>query len=358
MSTEDVTYACGHDGTLVFMPGTRRNTRDFSVRRARERRCPDCVRAQRLEEYEARRDAAVEASAALPPIATGTERQRAWATTLRHEWMRSAGDSWGQEFAALAAEIVDSRAWIDSRAHSMTGMVVAHALDRGLEEIVAQGIWTHAIIAASVRPSGAAHLPGLVDHDIRQLSESAKAGDEGAAALWAACMLEPTLAFASTRLSERIPGATLSAETLNELEIGARRNSKAGEEARVARIAREQRQAARTAQRARLLAMVDSAVAVSDDRPGDDYWTRRRRKLALSLLAEGDIDAPTIHRALAIICSVRWKDSVKSLERAGLRAIVAAALDHATLAKLLGEKGASTVSDRAAERLAHLATLR
>ncbi len=133
MSAESVTYTCGHDGEIDFGPSRycRMSSKDRARRAewiASKNVCSCCEEQRRAEENE--RAAAENAAAGLPPL-TGSEKQVAWAETIRRHMLgefRRLADLAGVEEkpteaqrgaldAALAAFAAEHRAywWIDHR---------------------------------------------------------------------------------------------------------------------------------------------------------------------------------------------------------------------------------------------------
>lgn len=81
MAKAYVTFSCGHTGQVA---GYRRADVDYKVEMAPTRLCPDCWRAEQQKENDAENAAAAASpvNAGLPAL-TGTEKQIAWATTIR-----------------------------------------------------------------------------------------------------------------------------------------------------------------------------------------------------------------------------------------------------------------------------------
>lgn len=83
MAQYDVTYSCGHSGTVNLTGPTKQRESKLEWYRWNAK-CPDCYAAQKQAEREAQNARAAEHAQAegLPPLA-GSERQIAWATTIR-----------------------------------------------------------------------------------------------------------------------------------------------------------------------------------------------------------------------------------------------------------------------------------
>lgn len=83
MAKYDVTYACGHSGTVQLFGATR--DREYRLRCMRGDLCPACFEENRRQKAEELKTKAAEAG--LPEL-SGTERQRVWAEQLRAEFIR------------------------------------------------------------------------------------------------------------------------------------------------------------------------------------------------------------------------------------------------------------------------------
>lgn len=81
-----VTYACGHTDTVNLI-GPKR-TREWMLKDKETQVCPDCYRAELEAKREAERAAALaEAAEQELPTLVGTEKQVAWALTLRKKYL-------------------------------------------------------------------------------------------------------------------------------------------------------------------------------------------------------------------------------------------------------------------------------
>ena len=81
-----VTYACGHTDTVNLI-GPKR-TREWMLKDKETQVCPDCYRAELEAKREAERAAALaEAAEQELPALVGTEKQVAWALTLRKKYL-------------------------------------------------------------------------------------------------------------------------------------------------------------------------------------------------------------------------------------------------------------------------------
>ena len=82
MSKYDITYECGHDGRVTII-GSKR-TREQIAERESRKLCPECYSAKLAADRAAASAAAADqAKAAGLPALTGSEKQIAWAETIR-----------------------------------------------------------------------------------------------------------------------------------------------------------------------------------------------------------------------------------------------------------------------------------
>jgi hypothetical protein len=90
MATYNITYICGHEGT-VKLNGPKR-TREWIVSNKEKELCPDCYKKHLEEERAAERAAAQEAAKEqeLPDL-VGTEKQINWALVLRETYLNRLG---------------------------------------------------------------------------------------------------------------------------------------------------------------------------------------------------------------------------------------------------------------------------
>ncbi|MDD4472207.1 MAG: hypothetical protein PHT97_13755 [Methanoculleus sp.] len=86
MAKYSVTYACGHTGTVRLTGPTR--TREWILKNKEQELCPDCYKAQLEAKREAERvAAAAEAAEQELPALVGTDKQVAWALTIRKKYL-------------------------------------------------------------------------------------------------------------------------------------------------------------------------------------------------------------------------------------------------------------------------------
>jgi len=91
MATYNITYACGHEGS-VRLTGPKR-TREWIVSNKEKELCPDCYKKHLEEERAAEREAAqVAAKEQELPDLIGTEKQVNWAITIRAKYLEILAD--------------------------------------------------------------------------------------------------------------------------------------------------------------------------------------------------------------------------------------------------------------------------
>jgi hypothetical protein len=89
MAKYNVTYACGHSDTIQLYGKCR--DREWKLSREEEKLCPDCYRAKIEADRQKQNAEAAEANqAAGLPTLEGTEKQIAWAETLRNNFLNHA----------------------------------------------------------------------------------------------------------------------------------------------------------------------------------------------------------------------------------------------------------------------------
>lgn len=88
MAKYTVTYVCGHEDTIQLY-GPHKD-REWRLAREEEKLCPDCYQKQLEEERKKQNEEAAKANqeAGLPPL-EGTEKQIAWAETIRKQIIES-----------------------------------------------------------------------------------------------------------------------------------------------------------------------------------------------------------------------------------------------------------------------------
>ena len=129
------TYACGHEGVVeIYGPS---KDREWKKENEFSRPCPECRERARQQERDIANKKAAEAATEMGlPKLTGTEKQVAWATTIRNDLINSVNEAlqknpdrkitvaeskiidindWGQAFDALVAEKTTAKFWIDNR---------------------------------------------------------------------------------------------------------------------------------------------------------------------------------------------------------------------------------------------------
>ncbi|CAM5628505.1 hypothetical protein [Streptomyces griseomycini] len=134
----DVTRACGHQERVELTGPTKR--REWALERMEQGDCSDCVDAQRQKENA---ENAAAAQAAGWPALTGSERQVAWAETIRaaavvkvresatwwpEKYPEVTGDPAGIIEAAMLAQTSASW-WIDNRGGEIAAAVALAAAD-------------------------------------------------------------------------------------------------------------------------------------------------------------------------------------------------------------------------------------
>lgn len=113
-----IDHTCGHR-TEANLTGTNTHgERDRKATHLATRPCPDCARADReTGRQEQNQQAAADASANGWPALTGTDRQIAWATTLRAETIQAMADRLARHHDTDAA---------DQALHAWTGEALRH----------------------------------------------------------------------------------------------------------------------------------------------------------------------------------------------------------------------------------------
>lgn len=103
MAWETGTYACGHEGRKQFY-GSHKE-REYAVKTHFEKVCPDCWKAECAKRNE--EAAAKNKDAALPAL-TGSEKQIAWAESIRAKLV-------GKPDFVFALQKTSAKWWIDHR---------------------------------------------------------------------------------------------------------------------------------------------------------------------------------------------------------------------------------------------------
>ena len=95
MAKYDVTYACGHSGTIQLYGPTSQREKQLEI--AALRLCPECYRKKKEAERAAiNKEAEKKSEAEGLPELTGSEKQVAWANTIRLKKMEGI-DAWIEE---------------------------------------------------------------------------------------------------------------------------------------------------------------------------------------------------------------------------------------------------------------------
>lgn len=129
------TYACGHEGAVdIYGPS---KDREWKKENAFSMLCPECREKARQQERDIANKKAAEAAAEMGlPKLTGTEKQVAWATTIRNDLINAVREAlhenpdrkitvaeskiidindWGHAFDVLVTEKTTAKFWIDNR---------------------------------------------------------------------------------------------------------------------------------------------------------------------------------------------------------------------------------------------------
>lgn len=133
-----ITHACGHEQVHFFTGFASQHER--KVQWLRTTKCRSCFVAERnaAQADAASRDAAVIAHLDLPPL-TGSERQAAWATTIRAGRLAALIEPTAADTSAWQAclPITDAKWWIDHRALTNEDLLVKAACYAGAASIAA-----------------------------------------------------------------------------------------------------------------------------------------------------------------------------------------------------------------------------
>ena len=86
------TYACGHEGVVeIYGPS---KDREWKKENEFSRPCPECRERARQQERDIANKKAAEAATEMGlPKLTGTEKQVAWATTIRNDLINSVNEA-------------------------------------------------------------------------------------------------------------------------------------------------------------------------------------------------------------------------------------------------------------------------
>lgn len=119
-----ITHACGHE-QIHYLSGFA-SQQERKVRWLETTKCRTCfVTTKQVEQAEAAvRDSAAIAHLNLPPL-TGSDRQVAWATTLRASRLCALSAKTGTEGNGhqVCVVVIDAKWWIDHRALSDTELL-------------------------------------------------------------------------------------------------------------------------------------------------------------------------------------------------------------------------------------------
>lgn len=135
MAKYQVTYSCGHTGEVQLF-GKHEDRYDKIAWMEREGLCPECYRKQRQEKRDAETAAAKEVNAELPTL-DGSEKQVAWAETIRAKFcaeLKAKGfkfemaETDAKLKSALDATLYNTSAkwWIEIRDSSAQTLIMAH----------------------------------------------------------------------------------------------------------------------------------------------------------------------------------------------------------------------------------------
>lgn len=95
MAKYSVTYACGHEGTIQLFGSMDKREKQLEI--AAAKLCPECYRKKKeTERAEINKEAERKSDAEGLPKLTGSEKQIAWANTLRLKELKSI-DEWIEE---------------------------------------------------------------------------------------------------------------------------------------------------------------------------------------------------------------------------------------------------------------------
>ena len=128
------TYSCGHDGAIQIYGPTK--DREWKVKYEFDRLCPKCRELEKQKCIDEENKNAMDASIQMGlPMLTGTERQIAWATTIRYEHIKTVRralekykkdkvvfvfgsvttEQWKAIFDDLVNDETESKFWIENR---------------------------------------------------------------------------------------------------------------------------------------------------------------------------------------------------------------------------------------------------
>ena len=118
MAWYNITYSCGHT-ERVQLYGPHRDRESYIEYASRAKFCPDCYRAKKDEErrQENERAASLAGEIGLGAL-TGSEKQVAWATTIRQRALEEALRAGGikEKIVPLLNHETSAKWWIDNRA--------------------------------------------------------------------------------------------------------------------------------------------------------------------------------------------------------------------------------------------------
>jgi hypothetical protein len=346
MSTT-ITHKCGH---------TTEREKDYSDAFAAMlamRPCNDCFRV----EYAAAVARYAAEAGALPALRNGTEKQVAWATKLRGEWLEKHPG-----YRRLARFATDVRVWIDGRDDALDhrknlGIAAAKAdafgdlaatvareareafwrtsarADDALQEAVHRALGMQYVAAARLYALIGAERDAIITEIMTPLDDSKS--DAKATSAQRALLVEAIeeMGAHSDKILEREHRA--EAERIES-------KRRAAEEAARAAAASEAHQRAIAEDRARRLAPFNavfaSAPRMEDD--GDGYWTKRRGQMVRQHSLEQLESTPRAVEAVRVLCAVTTRDALKALERVHSDRRLALVLDAAELAGVVGPNAA------------------
>lgn len=165
MAKYDVTYTCGHTGVIGLVgPGKQR---EWRLEREAEKLCPECWEAEKQRQREEENRAAAEAAKEQElPALTGTDKQIAWAETIRQKLLERIGKSLSnvkeecKEDAMMALDRITQQAssswWIDhrhiERMREMDELLMEQIKAAKKENETKEPVVIEASVEATVRP--------------------------------------------------------------------------------------------------------------------------------------------------------------------------------------------------------------
>ncbi len=145
----DGIYSCGHEGVIDIIGSTK--DRGWKKEHEFSQLCPECRKKAHQLELEEKNRLAMEAAIEMElPLLTGSEKQVAWATTIRNEYINKVSRiasanpdkkvkvndmiitaaEWSKAFDILLVEQTSARFWIDNRASSVLWNEIASQCEK------------------------------------------------------------------------------------------------------------------------------------------------------------------------------------------------------------------------------------